>query len=63
MGRFSADATQAATPHATILTMRHGILGVGGVGGFLGGALARAGCEVVLLMRAETLAAYQVGFE
>jgi 2-dehydropantoate 2-reductase len=39
--------------------MRHGILGVGGVGGFLGGALARAGREVVLLMRPETLAAYQ----
>lgn len=38
--------------------MRHGILGVGGVGGFLGGALARAGRDVVLLMRPETLAAY-----
>jgi 2-dehydropantoate 2-reductase len=39
--------------------MRHGVLGVGGVGGFLGGALARAGREVVLLMRPETLAAYE----
>ena len=29
------------------------------MGGFLGGALARAGREVVLLMRAETLAAYE----
>jgi 2-dehydropantoate 2-reductase len=29
------------------------------VGGFLGGALARAGREVVLLMRPETLAAYE----
>jgi 2-dehydropantoate 2-reductase len=39
--------------------MHHGILGVGGVGGFLGGALARAARAVVLLMRAETLAAYR----
>jgi len=39
--------------------MRHGILGVGGVGGFIGGALARAGRDVVLLMRPETLAAYE----
>lgn len=38
--------------------MRHGVLGVGGVGGFLGGALARAGLDLVLLMRKETLAAY-----
>jgi 2-dehydropantoate 2-reductase len=38
--------------------MRHGVLGAGGVGGFLGGALARAGREVVLLMRPQTLAAY-----
>ena len=36
--------------------MRHAILGAGGVGGFVGGALARAGYEVVLLLRAETLA-------
>jgi 2-dehydropantoate 2-reductase len=39
--------------------MRHGILGVGGVGGFLGGALARAERDVVLLMRPETLATYR----
>jgi 2-dehydropantoate 2-reductase len=39
-------------------TMRHAILGVGGVGGFLGGAVARLGREVVLLMRPESLAAY-----
>ena len=38
--------------------MRHGILGVGGVGGFLGGALSRAERDVVVLMRPETLAAY-----
>jgi 2-dehydropantoate 2-reductase len=36
--------------------VRHAILGAGGVGGFVGGALARAGCEVVLLLRGETLA-------
>lgn len=38
--------------------MRHAILGAGGVGGLLGGALARAGREVVLLMRPETLAGH-----
>lgn len=36
--------------------MRHAILGAGGVGSLVGGALARAGAEVVLLLRAETLA-------
>jgi 2-dehydropantoate 2-reductase len=38
--------------------MRHGILGVGGIGGLIGAALARAGSGVVLLMRSQTLAAY-----
>lgn len=38
--------------------MRHAVLGAGGVGGFLAGALARAGREVVLLLRAESLARY-----
>lgn len=38
--------------------MRHGVLGAGGVGGFLGGALARAGRDVVLLMRPQGLAEY-----
>jgi 2-dehydropantoate 2-reductase len=36
--------------------MRHAILGAGGVGGLVGGALARAGADVVLLLRPETLA-------
>jgi 2-dehydropantoate 2-reductase len=36
--------------------VRHAILGAGGVGGFVGGALARSGAEVVLLLRPETLA-------
>lgn len=36
--------------------MRHAILGAGGVGSLLGGALARAGRDVVLLLRPETLA-------
>lgn len=31
--------------------MRHAVLGAGGVGGLIGGALARAGHDVVLLMR------------
>lgn len=36
--------------------MRHAILGAGGIGSLLGGALARAGRDVVLLLRPETLA-------
>jgi 2-dehydropantoate 2-reductase len=36
--------------------VRHAILGAGGVGGLLGGALARAGRDVVFLLRTETLA-------
>jgi 2-dehydropantoate 2-reductase len=38
--------------------LRHAVLGAGGVGGFLGAALARAGREVVLLLRPETHARY-----
>jgi 2-dehydropantoate 2-reductase len=40
----------------TIVCVRHAILGAGGVGGLVGGALARAGRDVVLLLRVETLA-------
>jgi 2-dehydropantoate 2-reductase len=36
--------------------VRHAILGAGGVGGLVGGALARAGGDVLLLLRPETLA-------
>jgi 2-dehydropantoate 2-reductase len=36
--------------------VRHGILGAGGVGGLIAGALARTGAEVLLLLRPETLA-------
>jgi 2-dehydropantoate 2-reductase len=39
--------------------LRHAVLGAGGVGGFLGGALARAGRDVVLLLRSESLARYE----
>jgi 2-dehydropantoate 2-reductase len=38
--------------------MRHAVLGAGGVGLFLGAALARAGRDVLLLMREESLARY-----
>jgi 2-dehydropantoate 2-reductase len=38
--------------------VRHAVLGVGGIGGLIGGALARAGADVVLIMRSETLAGY-----
>src|SRR5262245_62375960 len=40
----------------TIVCVRHAILGAGGVGGLVGGALARAGRDVVLLLRVEKLA-------
>jgi 2-dehydropantoate 2-reductase len=39
--------------------MRHAVLGAGGIGGLLAAALARGGAEVVLLLRAESLARYQ----
>jgi 2-dehydropantoate 2-reductase len=39
--------------------MRHAILGAGGIGGLLAGALAHSGCEVVLLLRPEALAHYR----
>jgi 2-dehydropantoate 2-reductase len=39
--------------------MRHAVLGAGGVGGLVAAALARAGREVVLLMRPETLVHYR----
>jgi ketopantoate reductase len=38
--------------------MRHATLGAGGVGAFLGASLARAGRDVLLLMREESLARY-----
>jgi 2-dehydropantoate 2-reductase len=38
--------------------MRHAILGAGAIGGLVGAALARAGADVVLLMRPETLDGY-----
>jgi 2-dehydropantoate 2-reductase len=36
--------------------VRHAILGVGGVGGLIGGALAQTSADVLLLLRPETLA-------
>jgi 2-dehydropantoate 2-reductase len=36
--------------------MIHAVLGAGGIGGFLGGALARAGSPVTLILRPEALA-------
>jgi 2-dehydropantoate 2-reductase len=38
--------------------MRHAVLGAGGIGGFVAGALARSGAEVTLVLRPDTLAAY-----
>jgi 2-dehydropantoate 2-reductase len=39
--------------------LRHAILGAGGIGGLIGGALARSGSDVLLLMRQETLVTYE----
>jgi 2-dehydropantoate 2-reductase len=39
-------------------TMRHAILGAGGVGGLIGACLARAGDSVTLVVRRETLGQY-----
>ena len=41
--------------------MRHAILGVGGVGGLVGGALAQAGQPVLLILRPETRETYPGG--
>ena len=41
--------------------MRHAVLGVGGVGGLIGGALARGGRDVLLVLRPETLEVYPGG--
>jgi 2-dehydropantoate 2-reductase len=41
--------------------MRHAILGAGGVGLLIGGGLAQAGHQVLLIMRPETLADYPGG--
>ncbi len=38
--------------------MQHASLGAGGIGSLLAGALARAGADVVLLLRPETLKLY-----
>src|SRR4051794_13311662 len=38
--------------------LRHAVLGAGGVGGLMAGALARAGAPVVLLLRPATLERY-----
>lgn len=38
--------------------VRHAVLGAGGVGGLVAGGLARAGAEVLLLLRPETLARF-----
>src|SRR5580700_8111649 len=39
-------------------TLRHGILGAGGVGGLIGACLAHAGDAVTLVVRREALAQY-----
>jgi 2-dehydropantoate 2-reductase len=41
--------------------MRHAVLGAGGIGGLIGAALARAGHDVLLVLRPATLAGYPGG--
>jgi 2-dehydropantoate 2-reductase len=54
------DLAQARDSRAgrSIAFVRHAILGAGGVGGFMGGALAHVGADVTLILRAETLARF-----
>src|SRR6266511_3392329 len=51
-----APAGRASAVPAYDHPVRHAILGAGGVGGLVGGALARAGANVVLVLRPSTLA-------
>lgn len=44
------------SPVLTIVRVRHAVLGAGGVGSLVGGALARVGGDVLLLLRPEALA-------
>src|SRR5262249_23226476 len=46
----------AGSSGLSIVPVRHAILGAGGVGGLVGGVLARTGANVVLLVRPDSLA-------
>jgi len=54
----SATSFRDASPAPYTACVKHAILGAGGVGGLIGAALARAGEDVVLLMREESRRAY-----
>ena len=51
-------ATVLSAPVLYAPTMRHAVLGAGGVGGLLAAVLGRAGGDVLLLMRPESLLRY-----
>src|SRR5438105_1679812 len=54
-----ADRSAVVDPPAHILTgLRHAILGAGGVGGLVGGGLAHAGSDVLLLLTKRSHAEY-----
>src|SRR5258708_24712305 len=53
--RRSEHADRSARRRAVV---RHAFLGMGGIGGLLAAALARAGATCVVLLRPETLAGY-----
>src|SRR5581483_665008 len=52
------DRPPGSRSRAKLRRVRHAILGAGGVGLLVGGALARAGADVLLLLRPETLEAF-----
>lgn len=54
-----APARAAATPDASQAFGKVCVIGAGAIGGWIAAALARAGCDVALLARGQTLAALQ----
>ena len=58
-GQPTSSHRDGAVSTPTPLVMRHAVLGTGGIGGLVGAALARAGAEVVLLMRPEPIGRYE----
>src|SRR3954447_5052857 len=58
---FPAPGARSTRPCARLVRMRYIIIGAGAVGGTVGGRLAQAGHEVVLVARGTHLAALREG--